>query len=194
MNEGIHFYYDGIYSKDMGLVNCRLDSGFFEESFLPERELQEEAIRGQDKPYYQGVRHSPLSFQVTFAFEDVYDEEQIRKIARWLNTDYYKPFYTDANPEHIYYCMPVSDSQLIHNGLRQGYIKLTMRCDGPYAYSPQYTSRVYEWDETPIHIEQSSFQLGSVHQVVIDQAGKLSLNLTPKTWNSFPVNQTWNDL
>ncbi|MEY9092381.1 phage tail domain-containing protein [Paenibacillus sp. RC84] len=193
MKEAMHFYFDGLYSVDMGLINCSMDTGFYEETFLAERSLQEDSVRGRANPYFQGVSSSPLTFDLTFAFEDGYDEEHLRKVARWLNVDYYKPFYTEANPEHIYYCMPVSGSQLFHNGGNQGYIRLTMRCDGPYAYSPKYTSRLYEWDESPIRIEQSAFKQGTLNGVILNQLDKITLDPQKRTWASVPANKRWID-
>ncbi|WP_345595194.1 phage tail domain-containing protein, partial [Paenibacillus vulneris] len=90
MKEGIDFCYDGLYSVDFGLINCKIDSGFFEEPFLSEREISEIKVRGNDKPYFQEVIRSPLEFSLTFAFEDYYDEKKIREIARWLDQPYYK--------------------------------------------------------------------------------------------------------
>ncbi|MEH7346471.1 hypothetical protein V7122_21735, partial [Bacillus sp. JJ1532] len=40
--------------------------------------------------------------------------------------------------ERIFYCQPVDDIQIIHNGAKHGFIRLTMRCNSPYTYSPYY--------------------------------------------------------
>lgn len=143
MLEGINFSYDGIKSVDMGLLNVKIDGGMFEETFLPTREIQEKTTTGRDKPYFQRVRLSPLEFELSFAFEHYYDERLIREVARWLQQDYYKPFYTTDNPSRIFYCMLNGDSNLIHNGLRQGYITLTMRCDSSYSYTPEYNKAFF---------------------------------------------------
>lgn len=151
MREGLNFYYRGKYSLDMGLINVVVDSSsMLEEPFLAEREIQEIEVRGNDKPYFQGIKRSPLSFSLSFSFVDTYDEQKIREVARWLSPDYYEPFYTDDNPNRIFYCMPVEESTLIHNGLKQGYVNLTMRCDSPYSYSPIHISPEYDFsNNTP---------------------------------------------
>lgn len=194
MKEGIDFYYDGIYSLDMGLINCKMDSGFFEEPFLSEREIHEVSIRGRDKPYLQGVKRSSLKFSLTFAFVDYYDEVKIREVARWLNQERYKPFYTSDNPERIFYCMLESESTLLHNGLKQGYVNVKFRCDGPYSYSPEYTSKLYEWNAVPLTFGETTFSNGTLTNVTTDANGDLILSSAKMTWQNIPSTMKWKDL
>ncbi|ALS22317.1 phage tail domain-containing protein [Paenibacillus naphthalenovorans] len=194
MKEGIDFYYNGIYSVDMGLINCKIDSGFFEEPFLSERQIKEIIIRGNEKPYFQEVQRSPLEFSLTFAFEDYYDNVRIREVARWLDQDYYRPFYTSDNPERIFYCMLVSDSQLLHNGLKMGYVQVKFRCDSPYSYSPFKTSKIYDWNETPFTFTDNNFSNGELVGVKVNDNGQLILNETKPKWINIPPSTTWNDL
>ena len=193
MLESTDFYYNGIYSVDMGIINCKIDSGLFEEPFLAEREIQEISIRGNDRPYFQGVRRAPLTFSLTFAFEDYYDEFKIREVARWLDQDYYRPFYTTSNPERIFYCMLYSDSKLLHNGLREGYVQIQMRCDSPYAYSPQYVSKVYEWDESPLMVNITDFSEGQIDNLVLDDGGLIIDSIKTK-WINLSPSLTWKDV
>src|SRR5690606_24020937 len=132
-------------SVDMGLFNCNVDGGMFEEVFVASREIKEVTVAGNDKPYFQKVIYSPLEFNLTFAFEHYYDEKRIREVARWLCQEYYKPFFTVDNPNRIFYCMMKGDSKLVHNGLKQGYITLTMRCDSPYSYTPYLYKENYKF-------------------------------------------------
>lgn len=192
MREAINFYYDGIYSVDMGVLNCRVGGGLYQDVFLSDREILEIEVRGREKPYFQGVRRLPLTFSLTFAFKDQYDEKQIRDVARWLDQDQYKPFYTEAHPEIIFYCLLHSDSELLHNGLRQGYVNIQMRCDSPYAYSPKMISRTYEWNETVLNIGDSSFD-GDKDNTVVD-SGSLKLNPSKTRWSSFSHTTKWSDL
>lgn len=169
MLEGLYFNYDGINSQDMGLYNVKVDSGLFEEPFLADRTIIETKIARRDTPYFHAVEREPYRFEVSFFFEDTYDSDKIRAVARWLNQDYYKPFYTSDNPNRIYYCMPEQSSSLIHNGLKQGYITLTMRCDSPYAYSPIYLS------------EKFTVQNGDTPTVImLDNLG--DVNIYPEMW------------
>lgn len=145
MREAIHFSYGGVYSTDMGLINVNIGDGMLEEPFLPNRQIKEISIRGKNKPYFQEVVSSPLSFPVSFAFQDRYNEKKIREIARWLSPDYYKPFFTTDNLNRVWFCMPIEDSILVHNSLKQGYVELTMRCDSPYTYSQLIISPEYDF-------------------------------------------------
>lgn len=142
MLENLSFTYDNIHSSEMGVMNVHINSGLFEEKFLPSREIREENIRGRDKPYFLGYDLQPFEFPMTLFFEKLNNEEK-RKIARWLLVDYYKPLVFDGNPDRIFYCMYVGDVNEFHNGLNQGYIQLTMRCDSPFSYTPIYTSNQY---------------------------------------------------
>jgi phage-related protein len=39
--------------------------------------------------------------------------------------------------------MPTAETKLNHNGFGNGYVTLTMRCDGAYAYTNVYTTPIY---------------------------------------------------
>jgi len=196
MLEGIHFCYDGIYSVDMGVINCKIGGGMFEETFLPTRNIHEKKIAGRDKPYFQRLELEPLSFDLTFAFEYYYDERKIREVARWLMQPYYKPFFTVDNPNRIFYCMVEGDSRLIHNGLKQGYITLTMRCDGPYSYTPKAIKDGIRFGATKftktITENTYSSEKGSLDNIVIVN-GNLTVNPPQKTWAAF-AGMKWGDL
>ena len=43
--------------------------------------------------------------------------------------------------------MPVESTEIIHNGLKQGYITLTFRCDAPWAYTPFYITPIYDYSQ-----------------------------------------------
>lgn len=196
MKEGVHFVYDNIKSIDMGLVNCQISGGMFEEAFLANRDISEISISGKDEPYFQEVRFSPLSFDLTFAFEYSYDERKVREVARWLNQRYYKPFYTVDNPNRVFYCMLVGDSSLIHNGLKQGYITLTMRCDSPYSYTRSYinNNNVFLSTDLTKTIEVNTFNSGdgvsknidfsNINQIQLNSISTLSWSeLFGKKWS-----------
>lgn len=197
MREGIDFYYDGVRSVDMGLYNVKLDGGMFSETFVATRKINEISVRGNDKPYFQGVEREPLEFSLTFAFADTYDSAKIREVARWLDQDYYKPFYTTDNPERIYYCILESSSELVHNGLKQGYITLKMRCDSPFSYSPEYVSDIYDFNNSPILVKedtQENFQTGEIRNLVATSTGELQLDSVMQKWSDFSATDKWENL
>jgi phage-related protein len=146
IRESLYFTYAGISSTTYGITNVSISTGLYEEPFLSSRSIREQKIRGNDKPYFQEIEGSPLQISITFAFDDVWDDAKIREVARWLGSQtYYQPLHFSENPNRIFYCLAVDDSSLIHNGLKQGYVQMTMRCDSPYSYSPTYTSQLYDY-------------------------------------------------
>lgn len=162
MMQSLDFVYNGISSKDMGVIQINSNSGLFEEQFVASKTINEEKIRGRDRPYLFSVDYSPLSFSLTLYFGDKFTDEQARKVARWLRQDYYKPFYTLDNPERVFYCMTTDDFNISHNGLGQGYITLNMRCNSPYAYSPYYEDIM---DFTNNTISGSSFKVSNLGDI-----------------------------
>lgn len=192
MREGVNFYYDGIYSVDMGVINCQIGGGLYNDIFLADREIYEIEVRGREEPYFQEVRRRPLSFSLTFAFVYPYDEKKIREVARWLDQDRYKPFYTEVNPEIILYCVLNSSSEHLHNGLGQGYVNIEMRCNSPYAYSPKMMSKLYEWEEKKLNLKDSNFE-GNKDNVVVT-SGSLVLDPKKTTWTDFSPTKKWSDL
>lgn len=146
--ESLDFNFDGEYSSFYGIVNISMSSGMYEESFAPKRNIKEQTIRGS-KRYFQEIEYEPLVLNLSFGIKETWDEEKIRAIARWLIKDYYKPLYFSENTDRIYYGIVVDDPKLIHNGLKQGYITLTFRCDSQYTYSPVYLSEEYDLSTNP---------------------------------------------
>lgn len=197
MLEGIHFSYDGIKSSDMGLLNVIIDGGMFEEAFLPSREIVEVEVNGREKPYFQKIKREPLSFELTFAFEDGFDEKKIREVARWLDTEYYKPFYVTTSPNRIYYCMLESDSTLIHTGAKQGYITLNMRCDSPYSYTPEFIKSGIKFASTKVvkNLTEDTFNsgVGKFQNVKLDSNGNLVIDKVNVVW-SMLAGKKWSDL
>lgn len=195
MLEGVHFSYDGIKSVDMGLLNCKISGGMFEETFLPTRKINETKVRGNDKPYFQEVSYEPLEFKLSFAFEYYYDEKKIREVARWLNQNYYKPFYTVDNPNRIFYCMVEGDSSLVHNGLKQGYLEINFRCDSPYAYQPVVIKEKMEFGSTELvkSVVDNTFSSGTKNNIHINSKGELEVQSKSMVWSDL-IGKKWSDI
>ncbi|OME53973.1 phage tail protein [Paenibacillus odorifer] len=196
MLEGIHFFYDGVYSVDMGLLNCKIGGGMFEETFLPKRSIVETTVAGRDKPYFQSLQLEPLSFELTFAFEHGYTERKIREVARWLYQPHYKPFYTVDNPNRVFYCMVEGDSKLIHNGAKQGYITLKMRCDGAFSYTQKSLEENMKFGSTKLTKTASELTFNSEmgymdHIEIVD--GKLTVKNRGTTWREY-IGKKWSDI
>lgn len=135
MREAINFSFDGIASEDMGVIIASPDGGLFEETFLPDRSIVETKVANQIKPYFQRVESEPLSFSLTFFIHEWRDRLNLRQIAKWLMKDYYAPLIFDTNSDRIFYAIFEGSSSLFHNGCKDGYITLNVRCNSPFTYS-----------------------------------------------------------
>lgn len=199
IRDALYFSYAGQKSVDFGIINVSLGSGMMEEEFVPSRSIVEEKIKGRDQPYFIRTEVEPLQFSISFAFEESWDTDKIREVARWLTQhDYYQELYFTTedgiNPERIFYALVVDDATLVHNGLKQGYITLTFRCDSPYAYSPVMTTRKYEWKDQ-IYNWKPDFQAATEFKsVIINPESHLTLDTHRPKWSDFPKATKWIDM
>lgn len=156
--QDMYFTYDGIRSDHMGLVNVSVGGGLYEESFTANKDIIEEKIMGNENPYFYGVAREPLEFDLSFAFKDQWDERRINDVAMWLAQDTYKPLIFSKNDHKIFYCLPVSDFSIIHNGLKQGYLNLKMRCKSPYIYTPEQRTPTYDFSSNDTNGREILFE------------------------------------
>lgn len=198
IKDKLYFSYAGVKSTDFGIYNVALNSGMQQEIFAPSRELKEVKIEGKDKPYFQSIEKSPLQFDVSFAFEERWNQSKIREVARWLTEqNYYQELYfsdENDNPECLYYALVTGDSALMHNMLSQGYVTLTFRCDGAYGYSPFKMNKIYDWTAQNLTMSIVDFSSGEYkntkflnNKVLLDSSANL------KTWMDYPETMTWLD-
>lgn len=152
ISESLYFTYDNInFYEEFGIINVHVDSsGLYEENFLANREIIEQKIRGKSSPYFIEMQDFPLELKLSFAFNDGFDKDKIRSLARALKKDYYCPLIFSESIDQIFFAICTDDSQLIHNGNGDGYITLTFRCNSPYSYSPIYSSPLYDLSSNPI--------------------------------------------
>lgn len=196
MKQAIHFMYDGVHSKDMGVFIAWNSKGLFEENFLPEREIIEKEIANREKPYFQGVKHKPLSFPLSFVVPE-WDERTLRKIANWFYQPYYKPLIFDTDPNRVFYAMFEGSSELFHNG-QEGYIELTVRCDSPYGYTHEAVKENIELrdsnTDTIIKLDSNNFSQGEFINT-IDSSNGLTIDSSTSTWGGlYAIHKTWGDI
>jgi len=150
VKSSLNFYYDGQDSQTFGISNVSVSTGLYEEPFVASKEIIKQEIRGRTKPYHSGVKRSPIILNLSFAFNETWNNQKMRDVKNWLDQDFYRPLLVPSDPDDstdfnkVYYCMLTSDSsKIIHNGLRQGYVDgLTFECNDSYCYSePQIISR-----------------------------------------------------
>lgn len=136
IKDKLYFNFNGVSSKTFGLVHVDLSNGMFEETLVATRTINETKQANNDQAIFNGLEYDPLSFELNLAFERGYTDQSIDNVVKWLFADYYKPLYFEGKEEKIYYCMPEGNSSIVHNGLKQGYIALTMRCKSSKLVSP----------------------------------------------------------
>jgi predicted phage tail component-like protein len=144
IRESLYFTFAGRKSSDLGIINVAISTGSYEEPFMASRSIKEYTIRGQEKPLFQEITRESKSLQVSFYFENGWNDDLIREVARWLDVEFYHPLTFSEDEEKVYYVLPVDSSSIIHNGLKQGYITLTFRCDSPYSYSHDKVTPWYD--------------------------------------------------
>ena len=149
ISESLYFVYNSISSKDMGILNVSKSEGLQQEIFLPEREIKEVTIRNCNRPYFQSIISKPLILDLRFAFENRWNEESIRNVARWLYQDFYKEMYFSDNPERKFYTMYIGSYNLLHNNLKQGYVEGQWRNIDDCSYSHVYFSPIYDLTSNP---------------------------------------------
>jgi phage-related protein len=137
-----YFEYDGKKSQDIGVLLVRTDSGLIGEPFLPNREIITETIPHSPIDFVYELRDRPFSIQITLALDNglLWTTEKRREVARWLSVGKFAPFYSVDDINKIYFLSLESNSELLTNGVQQGYINVTFKSISPYAYSPFLTT------------------------------------------------------
>lgn len=148
--ESKDFTYAGISSVDMGIINCQIQSNFYDEPFFSALNIIENTTKWKNKPYYNLLKRQPLSFKLNLAFSPDATKDTIAKVARWLYSDFYQPLIFSEFPDRIYYAMVVNETHWIHNGMT-GYITCEFRCDDYCAYSYVFTTSVYDLTTNPVN-------------------------------------------
>ena len=145
----LYFTFNGENSIDYGVINCSVESGLYEEQFLPSTEIITTNIRDRDEPYFQTKKLSPRVLDVTLAFEDDITSDKLRALGRLFNQDYYCPMIFSDDLDKIYYVIYQGDPSLFHTGIN-GYVKFQLLCKSPYIYTREYLSEVYDLSNNSI--------------------------------------------
>lgn len=201
MRESIYFIFDEESSKDYGIFLGSTESGLFKETFLPTRSIIERKIAGREKPYFQRVEQEPLSFSLSFVLEDwrkAEDGDYLRKVARWLFQPYYKPLIFDSDPNRIFFAIVEGDSTLFHNGAKDGYVELKIRCDSPYSYTKEYTKDNVPFrdaeNETVVSNDTSNFENGILDNMVVTSNGLTAESTLDKWGELYSKYQKWGEI
>ncbi len=158
-SESLGFTYNDIHSSEFGIMNVQTSSGLFEEQFLPNRSVIEEKIAGRDEPYFFGFEYETTEIPLTFYLSEGWDENRLYEIANWLTQSHYKPLRFDEDETRLFYCMYVGDTRILHNGLKQGYVNITMKCNSPFSFTPVYT-REFNLTDNSMGVNFELYNLG----------------------------------
>jgi phage-related protein len=182
IRESLYFSFANRKSTDFNIMNISVSdsASLYEESVIANKTINEIYVRGNPKPYFIDTKKDPYSFQLRFAFDDTADDELIDEVIRWLNVDFYQPLFFSEDINKVFYAMPVNDVSFIHNGLKQGYLNLTMRCDSPFSYGNDILTNWYDYssDNTDL-IEITNLGHFSIYPEIWIQKvgnGNLSIN------------------
>ncbi|MGG3987529.1 hypothetical protein [Bacillus smithii] len=142
-SESEYFIYDGINSLDFGIYNVKTSAGLFEEKFLPTRSIVEEKTFGRPEPYFYGFEYTPAEIPLSFYFADSWDQAKIKKVCEWFFQSYYKPLAFETDLSRVFYVAYQGDPNLFHNGLKEGYVEISMRANSPFSFTPVIEKSVY---------------------------------------------------
>lgn len=143
IRESEYFYFAGRKSTDFGIINVNVSDGLYEEDLISNRTINEVTIPGRKKPYFIDITEEPKILQLRFAFLEKWNDKLIDEVVRWLNVDTYQPLYFEGNIDRVFYAMPVNNVAYIHNGLKEGYLNLTMRCNSSNSFSHEIITPIY---------------------------------------------------
>jgi len=144
IKEKLYFNFDGVSCRNFGLMHVNLDSGMFEEQIHASREINETAIKGSDTPLFHSVEESPLGIELALAFTRKFTDKELEDVILWLFQESYKPLFFEDKPDRIFHCLAIGDPKLFHNGLKDGYVTIQMRCKSSKIVSPMIVSPLYD--------------------------------------------------
>lgn len=134
------FTYNGNDSTGMGVTHVSVNSGLYQDNLGGNRNLIEQQNSLSDRRYFKRVSLEPIQLDMNIMFNSsTLTESQYDTIFSWLMQDYYKELYFDTNVDRIYYCMPISQPVINHNGGGEGYITISFRCFDGHIYSRDNT-------------------------------------------------------
>lgn len=134
IKEKFYFSFDGQESRQFNILAVDLGSSLYEEIFNPSRTINQTQT-ASGRIIFHNVQEELRSFDLNLAFETGFDDGLLSDINKWLFTDYYKPLYFEGMEDRVMFAMISGDSNLIHNGMNEGYFTVTVQTNSPYLYS-----------------------------------------------------------
>jgi len=150
ISESLYMLFNNINSQDFDIINAHVESGLYSEQFITDRTIMETRVRNNPIPFFQGIEESSRIIKCSLAFTEIFDENKLREVKRWLRTEFYAPLIFSSNPDYIYYALCSNASNLMHTGNGMGYIDVEFVCDSNFVYSPIYISDLYDLSTNPV--------------------------------------------
>ena len=150
ISESLYMLFNNINSQDFDIINAHVESGLYSEQFITDRTIMETRVRNNPIPFFQGIEESSRIIKCSLAFTEIFDENTLREVKRWLRTEFYAPLIFSSNPDYIYYALCSNASNLMHTGNGMGYIDVEFVCDSNFVYSPIYISDLYDLSTNPV--------------------------------------------
>ena len=181
-----NFILNGITNEELKIINCNIDTGMQQEPFIYPREILTTQIKGRDELYLQYKRKDVLKFNVNFAFENTFTMDDLRYLARILDSEYYIPLqFMDESDDttainKIYYIMLSDESIITHNCINQGYVTLSFISNSPYSYSSFMQSQLYDLSVNETYTDIRFDNLGDIEckpEIYIEKVGNGDLSI-----------------
>lgn len=174
IRESKHFWFNGRKSTDFGIINISLSKELFDEQVVASKSINEMYIPGKKDPYFLDVSEEPKLIRLSFSFLEPWNDKLIDEVIRWLNVDEYSPLFFEGDIDLLFYVIPIDGIHQMHNGLKQGYLTLNMRCDSGKSYSHEIITPEYDTKKL------SEIQNKEMPTIVLGNKGHFPIY--PKVW------------
>ena len=137
--QSLYFIFDNIQSSDMGIYNVKVDTGFANNPYIGNRDINEKILPNKNTPYFFGTTKDCIEFTITISpLEKKWDNKLRYDVARWLIKDEYKPLQFADDLTKIYYAICVGSEGLMTDHNYGGYVTLTFRTNSYHAWTTTY--------------------------------------------------------
>lgn len=150
---GNYFMYNGISSKDFGLILTSINTSLNEVTSGSGIEIKSESVMKNPKKIFLGARENTvLEFPIEIVSKEPIDLPTFLRIKNWLFGDptYHKLQIEDEWYSDFYFnCILKANEDIKFGGQYFG-IRCNVECDSPYAYTFPQTN-VYNFDSSAIN-------------------------------------------
>jgi len=133
------FWFDNIFSKDMGILLVSMDSDVLNEYGLTYTEDLEADSTFNNNPYFKGKKETAQTITLCFCLADmngkayVWDDHKTEAIFDWLIQEDFKPFVSKDNIELTYYLKAKKIAKKFTKNMT-GYLEIEFQPFTNYSY------------------------------------------------------------